>query len=55
MRSEVDHNLYYKNSNTRIVILVLYIDDLLLIRSDATMLTKIKLQLEEQFEMFKVG
>jgi hypothetical protein len=53
MRSEVDHNLFYKNSNTRVVIFVLYVDDLLLTGSDATMLTKIELQLEEQFEMSK--
>jgi hypothetical protein len=55
MRSEADHDLYYKNSNTRIMILMLSIDDLLLTKSDATMLTKIKLQLEEQFEMSKSG
>jgi hypothetical protein len=54
MKSEADHNLY-KNSNPRVVILVLYVDDLLLIRSDATMLKINKLQLEEQFEMSKLG
>jgi hypothetical protein len=47
MRNEANHNLYYKNPNTRVMILVLYVDDLLLIESDATMLTKIELQLEE--------
>jgi hypothetical protein len=52
--SEADHNLYYKNSNTRVMILVLYVDDLLLMGSDATMLRKIKLQLEEQFKMSKL-
>jgi hypothetical protein len=55
MRNEANHNLYYKNSNTRVVILVLYVDDLLLIGSDATMLTKIELQLEEQSETSKLG
>jgi hypothetical protein len=43
MKSETNHNLYYRNSNIGIVILVLYVDDLLLIRNDVAMLTKIKL------------
>ncbi len=47
MRTEIDHNLYYTNSNTRVVMFMLYVDDLLLTGSDAAMLTKIKLQLEE--------
>jgi hypothetical protein len=47
MRSEADHNFYYKNSNIKIVILMLYVDDLLLTRSDASMLTNIELQLEK--------
>ncbi len=34
---------------------MLYVDDLLLTGSDATMLTKIKLQLEKQFKMSKLG
>jgi len=55
MRSEVDHNLYYKNSNIGVMIFVLYVDDLFLTGSDATMLTKIELQLEERFEMSKLG
>jgi hypothetical protein len=55
MRSEVDHNLYYKNSNTIVVIFVLYVDDLLLTWSDAAMLINIELQLEEQFKMSKLG
>jgi hypothetical protein len=55
MKNEVDHNLYYKNSNIGVVIFMLYIDDFLLIGSDVAMLTKIKLQLEEQFEMSKLG
>jgi hypothetical protein len=55
MRNEIDHNLYYKNSNTRVMIFVLYVDDLLLTESDVAMLTKIELQLEEQFEMSKLG
>jgi hypothetical protein len=43
MKNEADYNLYYKNSNTRVVILMLYVDDLLLIENDVTMLRKIKL------------
>jgi hypothetical protein len=54
-KSEANHNLYYKNSNIGVVILMLYVDDLLLTGSDATMLTKIKLQLEKQFKMSKLG
>jgi hypothetical protein len=55
MKNEVDHNLYYKNSNTIVVIFVLYVDDLLLTWSDAAMLINIELQLEEQFKMSKLG
>jgi hypothetical protein len=55
LMSEANHNLYYKNSNIRVMILMLYIDDLLLIGSDATMLRKINLQLEEQLEISKLG
>jgi hypothetical protein len=53
--SEVDHNLYYKNSNIGVMIFVLYVDDLFLTGSDATMSTKIELQLEERFKMSKLG
>ncbi len=54
-RSEVDHNFYYKNLNTRVMIFVLYVDYLFLTESDVAMLTKIELQLEKQFEMSKLG
>jgi hypothetical protein len=54
MRNEVDHNLYCTNSNTRVVMFALYVDDLLLTGSDAAMLINIKLQLEEQFKMSKL-
>ncbi len=55
LMSEVDHNLYYKNSNIGVMIFVLYVDDLFLTGSDATMSTKIELQLEERFKMSKLG
>jgi hypothetical protein len=55
MRNEIDHNLYCKNSNPRVMIFMLYIDDLLLIENDVTMLKKVKVQLEEQFKMFKLA
>ncbi len=37
------------------MILMLYVDDLLFTGSDVAMLTKIKLQLEEQSKMSKFG
>jgi len=48
-------NLYYINENSKIMILVLYVDDLLFIGSNKEIITWLKLQLENMFEMINFG
>lgn len=50
-RNEVDYNLYYMKKGIKIVILLLYVDDLLLIGSDATKIKWLIAQLKSMFEM----
>jgi hypothetical protein len=48
-------NLYYISENNKIIILVLYVDELLFIGSNKEIITWLKLQLENMFEMIKLG
>jgi len=51
-RNKLDHNLYYRNENGKCVILVLYVDDLLITRSDTLGIKKLQSHLENVFEMY---
>ena len=51
-----DHNeekprVYRKMQDDIVVFLILYVDDILLIRNDIKMLSKVKIQLVTQFQM----
>lgn len=50
-RNEVDYNLYYMKEGIKIVILLLYVDDLLMIGSVATKIKWLIAQLKSMFEM----
>lgn len=54
-RSDVDHNLYYLKSNDKIVILILYVDDLLLNKDHEEKINQLKEQLKARFEMTYLG
>ena len=54
-KSEYEHAVYYKNSNESIMIVGLYVDDLLLTRSNEENLKKFKLELMKLFEMTDLG
>ncbi len=49
--SDVDHNLYYLKSNDKIVVLILYVDDLLLNKGHEEKINWLKEQLKARFEM----
>jgi hypothetical protein len=53
--SDVDHNLYYLKSDDKIVILILYLDDLLFIGDDEKKMNWLKEQLKVRFEMIDLG
>lgn len=55
MRSDHDHNMYYKTKNGNILILLLYVDDLLLTENLDEKIQLLKEQLLATFEMMDLG
>lgn len=53
--SDVDHNLYYLKSDDKIVILILYLDDLSFIGDHEKKINQLKEQLKARFEMIDLG
>ena len=53
--SESDPNMYYSKNNGKIVILLLYIDDVLITGDDKEAITKLKQKLQHEFEMMDLG
>ncbi len=53
--SDVDHSLYYLKSDDKIVILILYLDDLLFVGDDEKKMNWLKEQLKARFEMIDLG
>ncbi|RVX14578.1 Retrovirus-related Pol polyprotein from transposon RE1 [Vitis vinifera] len=55
-QSQVDHTMFYKHSNEgKIVILIVYVDDIVLTGDDCNELEKLKGKLAEEFEIKDLG
>jgi hypothetical protein len=54
-RCHYDPNVYTKKVGTHLIILFLYVDDLILTRSDSKLLNHVKTSLKKKFEMTYLG
>ena len=54
-RSKADHYVYFKLIGDRIIYLVLYVDDMLLVGSDKEIIQDLKTQLSSKFDMKDLG
>jgi hypothetical protein len=54
-RSKVDHCVYFKLIDDRLIYLVLYVDDMLLIGNDKAIIQDVKTQLSSKFDMKDLG
>ena len=52
---KVDHYIYFEQVRDHFVILLLYVDDIMLIRNNKEMIKGVKSQLSSQFEMKDLG
>lgn len=50
-RNDADYNLYFLRNGTKIVVLILYVDDLLITSNDSEKMAWLKDQLQNRFEM----
>ena len=50
-----NHYIYLKSSGSHIIILVLYVDDILLVRSSVELLTETKFVLNSHFDKMDLG
>jgi hypothetical protein len=55
VKSSMDHNLYYMHEDGKVVILVIYVDDLFLIKIHTRRIKWITRQLINRFKMFQLG
>ena len=55
-QSQADHTMFYKhNKDGKIVILIVYMDDIVLTGSDKEELERLKIRLAEEFEIKDLG
>jgi len=54
-RSKVDHCVYFKLIGDRVIYLVLYVDDMLLVGNDKEVIHDLKTQLSSKFDMKDLG
>ena len=54
-RSKEDHCVYFKLTGDRVIYLVLYVDDMLLIRNEKEIIQGLKTQLFSKFDMKDLG
>jgi hypothetical protein len=54
-RTHGDHNLYYLRQGRHIVLLILYVDDVFITGSDATLVAIVKTTLQQLFRMVDLG
>ena len=48
-KSKFDHSVFYRNSNSGIILLVVYVDDIVIIGSDSKGISSLKSFLQSQF------
>ena len=54
-RSHADHSLYIKQTSTYLLIVLIYVDDLILLSSDMSVMQGLKQRLEGEFDMSDLG
>ena len=54
-RSKADHCVYFKLIDDRVIYLVLYVDDMLLVGNDKEIIQDLKTQLSSKFNMKDLG
>ena len=54
-RSEYDHFLYFKRLNDIFIILVLYVDDMLIVRKSMDEINRLKARMAKNFHMKDIG
>jgi hypothetical protein len=54
-RSQVDHSLYIKQTSEYLLIVIIYVDDLIILASNVSILKWLKSRLENEFEMSDLG
>jgi hypothetical protein len=55
IRSHADHSLYVKQTGNYFMAVVIYVDDLIMLASDMTMMNELKSKLEEEYDMSDLG
>src|ERR1700755_652882 len=55
MRSKANHCVYFKLIGDRVIYLVLYVDDMLLVGNDKEIIQDLKTQLSSKFDMKDLG
>lgn len=53
-RSQANHSLYIKQSNESLLVVIIYVDDLIIFKSDVSALKWLKSKLEDEFVMSDV-
>ena len=54
-KSKFDHSVFYKNSNSGIILLVVYVDDIVITGSDSKGISSLKSFLQSQFHTKDLG
>ena len=54
-KSKSDHSVFYRNSSSGIILLVVYVDDIVITRSDSKSISSLKLFLQSQFHTKVLG
>ena len=54
-KSKFDHSIFYKNSNSDIILLVVYVDDIIITESDSKCILSLKSFLHSQFHTKDLG
>ena len=50
-----DHSIFYRNSSSSIILLVVYVDDIVITRSDSKGISSLKTFLQSQFHTKDLG
>jgi len=54
-RSQANHSLYVKQTGEYLLIVIIYVDDVIILASNVTILKWLKSRLEDEFEMNDLG
>ena len=55
LKSKYDHSIFYKNSSSGIILLVVYVDDIVITGSDSKGISSLKFFLQNQFHTKDLG